>query len=542
MVKGYEAIPELLRRADVRVVFSMLGGTNVPWIAAGEKSGSLRLVKTRHEETAVNAAAGYAKARAGLGVCSVTRGPGFANAVNAMVATGLNHLPVLLIVGESPTASERTTQQLDQKGLAAIVGAGFHHAASGEECEEAFWAAYRDALHHGPLQVLSMADRVLGADVTLGEEGTEDRAPVHPAPDPALLDRAALALRRAHRPLIVAGQGAALARCRGPLEELAELSGAALATSLVANRFFSGHRNELGLCGGWAPARSRRLLQSADVVLTLGASLNGFTTDQGRIFGAGATIIVCDVVPSEPELGDNPVLTLQGDARVVARALLDRWRDFGLEAREPWAERLTFAENKASVLDAEIGHNPAGGIDPRQVFEAIDRIYPADRVVVGDSGRAVGGAMPSIVDACDAESFLIGNSFSSVGRGLGIAIGATVAHESRPVVLFAGDGGFAMTMHDLDAVRLAGLDLTIVVMNDEQYGSEVKHLDRYALPMDVIAQTLPDIPKLAEAFGGEGHVITGLAQLDALGLPREGLVILDVRLDPAADVRRSVGF
>ena len=150
--------------------------------------------------------------------------------------------------------------------------------------------------------------------------------------------------------------------------------------------------------------------------------------------------------------------------------------------------------------------------------------------------------MPSVIDARDAESFLIGNSFSSIGRGLGIAIGAAVAHEGRPVVLCAGDGGFAMTMHDLDAVRLAGLDLTIVIMNDEQYGSEVKHLDRFSLPMDVIVQPLPDIPKLAEAFGGEGYVVTDLAQLDGLDLPRPGLVILDVRIDAAADVRRSVGF
>jgi thiamine pyrophosphate-dependent acetolactate synthase large subunit-like protein len=97
-------------------------------------------------------------------------------------------------------------------------------------------------------------------------------------------------------------------------------------------------------------------------------------------------------------------------------------------------------------------------------------------------------------------------------------------------------------MQDLDAVRLSGLNLTIVIMNDEQYGSEVKYLVKYGLPMDVIAQPLPDIPLLAKAFGGEGHVITAVDQLDALGLPRPGLVILDVRIDPTADVRRSVGW
>ncbi len=523
------------------VVFAMLGGTNVPWIAEGERLGSLRLVRTRHEETAVNAAAGYAKSTGSVGLCSVTRGPGFANSINAITATARNHLPVLLIVGESPTA-ERTTQQLEQQALSKLIGAGFQHADSADEFESVFWAAYRAARRNGSVQVLSMADRILGAELSLGDAAASARQPDRATPDPATIETVALALQRAERPLIIAGQGAALADCRTDLEELAERSGAALATTLVANHFFAGHRNELGLCGGWAPTRSRKLIQSSDLVLAFGASLNGFTTDEGKMFDPSATVIVCDVDEPAPELTGNPVITLTSDAGQVARALLAHWHEFGRRDTEPWAEPLTFAENKSSVLDCDIGHDPTRGIDPRQVFEAIDRIYPADRVVAADSGRSVGGSMPAIVDALDSRSFLIGNSFSSIGRGLGIAIGAATANPDRPVVLFAGDGGFAMSMQDLDAVRISGLDLTIVIMNDEQYGSEVKYLVKYGLPMDVITQQLPDIPVLAKAFGGEGHVITAIDQLDALGLPKPGLVLLDVRIDPTADVRRSVGW
>jgi acetolactate synthase I/II/III large subunit len=540
-VKGYQAIPELLRRGGIPVVFAMLGGTNMPWIAEGERLGTLRLVRTRHEETAVNAAAGYAKSTGSIGLCSVTRGPGFANSINAMTATARNHLPVLLLVGESPTV-ERTTQQLDQKALAHTIGAGFQHAGTGDELEPVFWSAYRAAWRNGSVQVISMANRVLGTEVTLEGAGAAELRTSSGTPDPATITTVAQALRRARRPLIVAGQGAALAGCRGDLEVLAERSGAALATSLVANHFFAGHRNTLGLCGGWAPTRSRKLIQSSDLVLAFGASLNGFTTDEGRMFDSSATVVICDVDEPAPELAGNPVLTLKADAGRAVAALLEEWNGFGVPDGEPWADRLTFAENKVSILECDIGHDPTHGIDPRQVFEAIDRIFPPNRVVAADSGRSVGGAMPAIVDACDSRSFLIGNSFSSIGRGLGIAIGAAAANPDRPVVLFAGDGGFAMSMQDLDAVRLSRLDLTIVIMNDRQYGSEVKYLLEHGLPMDVISQHLPDIPLLAKAFGGEGHVITTIDQLDDLNLPSPGLVILDVRIDPNADVRRSVGW
>lgn len=540
-LRGYQAIPELLRRGGMPVVFAMLGGTNVPWIAEGQRLGSLRFVRTRHEETAVNAAAGYAKATGSVGLCSVTRGPGFANSINAITATARNHLPVLLIVGESPTA-ERTTQQLEQRGLAELIGAGFHHADTADEFESVFWAAYRAARRNGSIQVLSMADRILGSDLVLSQGGPEVLQPERHSPDSAAIETVVDALGGAQRPLIVAGQGAVLAGCREDLETLAERSGAALATTLVANQFFHGHRNNLGLCGGWSPARSRKLIQSSDLVLTLGASLNGFTTDEGKMFEGASQVIICDVDDSDPELAGNPVVTLRADAGKVAKALVARWDEVGLPTSKPWAEPITFAENKASVLDSDIGYDPALGIDPRQVFDAIDRIFPENRVVTADSGRSVGGSMPGLVDALDSRSFLIGNSFSSIGRGLGIAIGAATAHPDRPVVLFAGDGGFAMSMQDLDAVRLSGLNLTIVIMNDEQYGSEVKYLVKYGLPMDVITQPLPDIPLLARAFGGQGHVITDIVQLDALELPKPGLVILDVRIDPTADVRRSVGW
>lgn len=540
-MQGYQAIPELLRRAGIPVVFAMLGGTNVPWIAEGERRGSLRFVRTRHEETAVNAAGSYAKCTGRVGLCSVTRGPGFANSVNAMVATVKTHLPVLLLVGESPTP-ERTTQQLEQEALARVIGAGFQHAAEGEDLESVFWAAYRAAAGSGTLQVLSMANRVLDAEITLSEPRPDDAAPDRPEPDPGRVQAVVEALQRSQRPLIVAGQGANLADARTDLEALAGHTGAALATSLVANHLFAGHPNNLGVCGGWAPTRTRKLIQSSDLVLAFGASLNGFTTDEGAMFDSSATVVVCDVVDPDPVLAGNHVVTMKADAGNAAKALLDRWRDAGVPDRPAWSEPVTFAENKTSVLQCDIGHDPARGIDPRMVFEAIDRIFPADRVVTSDSGRSVGGSMPAIVDAADARSFVIGNSFSSIGRGLGNAIGAKAAHPDRPVVLFAGDGGFAMSMQDLDAVRLSALDLTIVIMNDQQYGSEVKYLKQFGLPMDVITQQLPDIPLLAKAFGGQGHVITAIEQIDDLHLPRPGLVILDVRIDPTANVRKAVGW
>src|SRR5688572_11875994 len=137
-VRFFEALPELLRRHGVAHVFAMLGGSNVPWAAEGARTGAFEVVRTRHEETSVHAATGYARATGRIGVCTVTRGPGFVNALNGLIAATYSHVPLLVVVGESPsvnTHKEYTEQQVDQKGLAQVAGFGFTHVSKADQLE-----------------------------------------------------------------------------------------------------------------------------------------------------------------------------------------------------------------------------------------------------------------------------------------------------------------------------------------------------------------------------------------------------------------------
>ena len=534
---GYEAVPWLLHRHGVGVVFSMLGNTNAPWIAAGVREGLLRLVRTRHEETAVNAAVGHARATGALGVCSVTRGPGFANTVNALTAAVRSHIPILLVVAESPVTAGWSEQELDQEGLCRVLGAGFHHVADGEHLPAILDAAALAAVTQHTPQVLSVADRVLDDPVTV-----DDRPPdrVEPAePDPAAVSAAVDALAAADRPLVLAGQGAVLAGAGKDLERLAEVSGARLATTLRANRMFSGHPSDLGLCGTWSPPIVRDEIAGCDVVLAVGASLNPHTTDHRQIF-AGATVIQCEVDEDAPFRASSPQLGVVGDAGVTAVRLYEEWERRGLGQRRRTGEVPGRDRVVASVLDVDVGHDPARGLDVRDVYAAFDRKLPADRIVVNDSGRAM-GAMATLVDAADARSWLVGRGYGSVGLGLGTAIGAAVAHPSRTVALFVGDGGLMMAAQDLDAVRLAGLDLLVVILNDEQYGAELASLTQRGLDADVVRQSMPDVPTLARAFGGVGYVLRTRAQLEAFELPSGGLTLVDARIDPQVGGADALG-
>jgi acetolactate synthase-1/2/3 large subunit len=538
-VLGYQAIPELIRQSGIDTVFSMIGETNVPWIAEGVRTGSFRYVRTRHEGTAVSAAAGFSRTTGSVGLATVTRGPGFANAVNALKAAAHDHVPLLLLVAESPATKVKISpfyQNLDQRSISAALGVGFHHVSRVDELEESYWRAMRSAQWNGLPQVVSVADGLLDESVTLSAAPPPVPSPSAPEADSVVA--AVDVLAGAKHPVILAGQGAVHADCRAELEELADLVGARLATTLNVNRYFSGHPHNLGVCGHSSPTVVADLLAQTDVVLAVGASLNPYTTAKGEIFKQ-ATVVQVEIDIDQPFHATRPELGLLGDARVAARALIDEWRQRGLGTRQVGGTTPTPREIATSILDVDLGHDPSRGLDLRQVFSSLDSKIPQDRIVISDSGRW-SGTLPSIVDARDGRSWVIARGYGSIGLGLGNAIGAAAGADGRPVVLFCGDGGFMMAAQELDAVRLNNLDLTIVIINDEQYGAEIPYLESYGLSTDVARQNLPDIELLATAFGGSGIVLHSAEDVEALELSYRGLCIVDARIDPMINGRAAL--
>ena len=536
-MRFFEALPELLRRHGVAHVFAMLGGSNVPWAAEGSRIGAFEVVRTRHEETSVHAATGYGRATGKIGVCTVTRGPGFVNGLNGLIAATLSHVPILMVVGESPTVNtykEYTDQQVDQKGLAELVGAGFTHVSKADQLEPSFWEALRRAYWNGCPQVLSLNKEIEGDELALGEviPSLDRNAP----PEAASIELIVDAIERSQRPLILAGQGAVISGARNTLIELAELIGARLTTSLRAHRMFSGHPHDLGLCGSWSAPVVRDLLGQTDLVLAFGASLNIKTTDGDSIFGS-AKIVHCEIDIDRPFMASSPDLALLGDANSCAEGLVAEWRRRGLPSRMvDGPSSPNAAERKASMLAPDVGHDPSRGLDLRVVAGILDEKLPEDRIIVTDSGRTV-GTMVNLLDAKDAQSWLVGRGYGTVGLGIGTAVGAAVAKPDRRVALFCGDGGFMMGLSGLDVARDLDLNLTIVILNDQQLGSEMKFLRRFGLPLDIIKQSLPDIPALAKVFGGVGTVLKTESDIRELEVASSGLQLIDARLDPEVDGR-----
>lgn len=534
---GFQIIPTVLARHHLGVVFGMVAETNGPWLAEGERRHSIRFVRTRHEATAVLAAAGFARSTATVGIATVTRGPGFANAINALVAAVADRIPLVLIVAHA-TATSPPTQSLAQEQISAVVGAGYHLASSADDIDLVLSRAITLAAQHGKPHVVAIDDAAL-TGMARGGHTTAVDADVD-AVGSSIIDTelASELLRGARRPLIIAGRGVSLAGCESEVVALAELVGARLSTTLRALGMFHHHPLNLGLVGGWAGEAARPYFASVDCVLALGASLSGHTLDHGRLFSTARVIHCVDALP--PPAAGPTVLAITGDvARTVAHLAADL-QHAGVEPA-PFAGP-SWDEVRQSVLDRPLGADPDRGFDVREVVLAVDAVLPHDRIVVTDSGRAV-VPIPALIGAMDARSWHHGRGYGSIGLGLGLAIGAAVAHPDRRVVLFIGDGAFLQSCMDLDAARLAELsNLLIVVLDDERYGMEVGRLRLHDLPLDVIAQRGPDIVGIAHSYGVRAHTLAHLDDLAEVMLSTGGCpVLVHVPIDPETDQTAAVG-
>lgn len=519
-----------------RQAFGVIGSGNFVVTRALVQSGA-GFVAARHETAAVTMADAWARVTGEVGVATVHQGPGFTNAVTALAEAAKSRTPLLVLVADTSAAAIRSNFRVDQAAIAAAVGAVPERIHSPASAAADIARAYRRAALERRTVAL-----MLPLDV---QSSPTPEATVAPRPPPTLTTRTRPAadvvetvadlLATARFPAIIAGRGAVLASADGPIEELAERTGAVLATSALANGLFSGNPFALGIAGGFASPVATRLLQEADLVVAVGASLNMWTTRHGALIGPGANVVQVD---SEIDAigAHRPVdLGIVGDAAETVEALSE-----ALRRRGHAAVGYRTDEVKAQIVSGGWRHQPyddAGDdahIDPRTLSIRLDELLPRDRLVAIDSGHFMG--WPAMyLDVPDPQSFVFTQAFQSIGLGLAGAIGAAVARPDRLTVAAVGDGGALMAAGELETIGRLGLPLLVVVYNDAAYGAEVHHFGPQGEPLDIVTFPDTDFAALGRAVGAEGVTVRRVEDLAAVErwvAHRSGPMVLDAKVQP----------
>ncbi|UBU17070.1 thiamine pyrophosphate-binding protein [Nonomuraea gerenzanensis] len=533
-----QAVGRALAACGADTVFGVVGSGNFHVTDALVASGA-RFVAARHEGGAATMADAYARMSGRIGVVSVHQGPGLTNAMTGLTEAAKSRTPLIVLAAEA--TETRSNFHIDQAALATAVGAVALRVTSAgtavAQAVEAYRVAVRErrtvllnlpldvqaAACEGPDDLDALVARLLPAAQPAGPADASSREL------PGEVAALAGALEAARRPVFIAGRGARHARRE--LEELAERTGALLATSAVAKGLFRGSPWDLDVSGGFATPLTAELIRGADLVVAWGCALNMWTTRHGSLISPGATVVKVDLDAAALKAHVPADLGVVGDVAEVARAVTAQAvRSPGYRTPE-LAGRIR-AEGRWQAVPYE-DESGGGRIDPRTLTIGLDELLPPERIVSTDSGNFMG--YPAMfLDVPDEGGFCFTQAFQSVGLGLATAIGAAVARPDRLPVAALGDGGLLMGLAELETVVRLGLPMVIVVYDDEAYGAEVHHFGPHGLPLGTVTFPPADLAAIARGHGLAAVTVTAREDLagvaDWLNGPRDRPLLVHAKV------------
>ncbi|MFL5088475.1 MAG: thiamine pyrophosphate-binding protein, partial [Xanthobacteraceae bacterium] len=471
----YEALAEAFAAEGVDTHFTLMGDGNMHWAAAMKNLDGMATLAVRHEHCACAMAMGYHLASGKVGVASVTCGPGFTQIATALTVASRGRIPLVVFAGEAPINARWYNQAFDQPPLAAATGAHYISAHSPQRMYQYVREAFYVARHE-------RKPVVLGVPYDLQKQPLPNLGAYQPSstvlprvepmpPSPRQVDELVDKLTRAQCPIVLAGRGVMRSGAQKEVEELAERSGALLATTLLARGMFDHNPFSLGIAGGFARDIAVEVGARADLVVAIGTSLNYYTVDGGNMFPK-AEVAQIDVEPLGLRNGLKAAdLYLRADAKLAVVEVLKKLRAGG--AARIRSDELARRIREEPADGAEFAVEP-GLLDPRRAIEALDRVIPKDYDSVSGSGHQ--SYFHSVMRGRKPENYHAIREFGAIGNGISLAIGVAAGKRNGKVVLFDGDGSFLMHVQELETVKRHGLKLLFCILNDGAYGSEIHKL------------------------------------------------------------------
>jgi thiamine pyrophosphate-dependent acetolactate synthase large subunit-like protein len=525
-------VVEALERLGVEVVFGLPGVHNLAiWKALSESA--IRLVGVRHEQAAVYAADGYARASGRLGVAVVTTGPGAANTLGATGEAMASGSPVLVIATDIPASIRRPGtyrgslhETRDQTAMfAPVTKAAELVSAAAEVGDAVIDGAHRAlAAPTGPVYLGVPTDLLRQIAPELPAELAP--APVPPAFSGDGLDEAVRLIADAQRPLIWAGGGALRAGAGSAVGALAGRLGAPVLTTYMSRGLLAPDHPWLVAGPAHAPEVGV-LWDEADVVIGIGTDFDGVMT-QNWLMPQPPKLICINVDPVDAVKNYAADVVLVGDAREVAERLVAAVRP--REGAGSAVARL--AEVGSAVAAAVDADDPGAGA----FLDILDRALPPEAVVVADMcipGYWLAGYRR--VPRARALAYPMG--WGTLGFAFPASIGAALGGPG-PAVCVCGDGGFLFACGELATVAEAQVPLTVVLVDDGGYG--MLRFDQELAGDEPFGVDLlgPDFEALTRSFGIQASTVEGVgpaledALARAVATPSPSLIVVKARLRP----------
>jgi len=539
---------ECLVHENVECIFGYPGGVTLPLYDA-MYDHQIRHVLVRHEQNAVFAAEGYARATGRVGVCCATSGPGATNLVTGLVNALMDSIPVVALTGQvtSKLIGSDAFQEADTFGitrsctkhnflvktvadLPAAIHEAFYIAASGRPgpvLVDIPKDVFQAQAHYTPVDSIHLPGYKVFTEGHTGQ-----------------IRRAAQMMWEAERPFVYAGGGIIAAGASAELRDLVEtLDAPAVNTLMGLGALPSEHPNFISMPGMHGSYAANMGLTECDLLIALGVRFDDRVTGRLAAFAPNARVIHVDIDPAEIGKNRTADLPIVGDVKrvlerinKVLKELEPAEKEKSSAARRDWWKQVREWKSerplKPEFSDSEI--------KPQHLMAEIDRLSGGQALITSDVGQHQMWAA-QFLRFNEPRLWLNSGGLGSMGFGLPCAIGAQFARPDKLVFSIVGDGGFQMSIPELATIANHALPIKIIVMNNGYLGmvrqwQELFYNNRLS---SVELVGFPDPEKLAGAYGFTGRTVEKPSELRSAleaAVKEPGPYLLNVRVSSYENV------
>ncbi|WP_139491640.1 biosynthetic-type acetolactate synthase large subunit [Brevibacillus dissolubilis] len=530
---GADMLLRCLLLEGVECVFGYPGGAVLP-IYDSLYSSYLKHILTRHEQGAIHAADGYARATGKTGVCIATSGPGATNLVTGIATALMDSIPLVCITGNVAQSLIGTDafQEANITGITMPITKHNYFVRDVRDLprivKEAFYIASTG--RPGPV-LIDIPKDVCNAVTPFTYPDSVSVRGYQPTLEPTDQDVEALAvaLTQAKKPVILAGGGILAADATQDLLAFAEKTQIPVISTFMGLGNFPGqHELALGMPGMHGSYTANQAILQADLLIGLGARFDDrITMGRTKEFAPNATIVHVDIDPAELGKNVETALRIAGDVKSTLKKALPLVSRCDSEA---WLQQLKDSQQQFPYSYQKIENI----LKPQEVIELLHQATEGEAIVTTDVGQHQMW-VAQYYKFKHPRSLVSSGGLGTMGFGFPAAIGAQIAHPNRTVFAVAGDGGFQMTNQELAVVKQFNLPVKIAIVNNQVLGmvrqwQELFYENRYS---EIDLSCSPDFVKLAEAYGVKGLRATNREEAEAIikeALEHDGPVVMDFRV------------
>lgn len=554
-ITGADLFVKALKEEGVKVLFAYPGGQAVDLFHAlyGEKA--IDMILPRHEQGLIHAADGYARSTGKCGVCLVTSGPGAANLVTGIATADYDSVPLVCFTGQVPTylIGNRAFQEVN---IADITKSITKYAVTVQRREDlagiikkAFSIAKTGKPGVVVVDLPKDIQQAYGSDFYPPEQSIPGYKPDHTL-QMEQIDQAWEVLKKAKKPVFLAGGGIHISRAGREMTMLAELTGVPVVTTIMGkgaipttNRLYVGN---LGIHGSYA---ANSAVSNCDVLFSIGTRFSDRITGKPEEFAPDAEIIHIDIDKASISRNVTVDISIEADAKEAVCMLLEKAKPLNISE---WRERIHGWKEMYPIAMSE------EGLTPQRVIQCINNMF-TDAIITTDVGQNQLWTT-QFLDIDENKQMLTSGGMGTMGYGLPAAIGAKIGNPQKDVLVVSGDGGIQMNIQEIATAVVYELPIMICILNNGYLGNvrqwqEMFYDKCYSCtcmryrkscpaccnePGDGCPEYTPDFIKLAESYGAEGIRVTKADDMEEAFLrakaDTKGPTVIEFVIDPEINV------